>query len=503
MKNWKKVIGVASAAAMTAAMMMPASVFAAEDETFKIGVIGPMTGDYAQYGTNVYNAAKIAADEINENGGFNGYKVEILDAGDDQGDPEKAVNAYNDLIDKGMQETVIVSTGCGSGLHMTAGHKILTEKGWRECGKSDGFSWAEVRTSDCTGKGGKRQTPQNTMAMPVRMWKPEDCFRGFITKWKNHFLRMLPFPRFDGADLSFPDGIETGGEHKAGKNTMAVQMCMRKRDHCSGERSDQKEISNKVVRLYVKAPDLRAAKDTWDEQTSGMGSLAFDETAVPGPEPCCLPQLWRAWNNSMPGMAGQFRVFLGRYGAFISSRIGNRPDRQQQRILCGKLPVDNQKAQFQKQEDQPCDRYAIWKDDCSGTGGTDRNRGNDSAVPPGSRLAGRISVRPSGFQERVYDIRNCGPRHRFCVFDRGAGKLRIVSNCTQAIARDILTEAMWRLEKAGFEIVGHVHDEVIIEAPTGKYTPEDICKIMAENPRWCMDLPLAAAGYRGDYYFKD
>ena len=102
MRNWKKVIGVASAAAMTAAMMMPASVFAA-DETFKIGVIGPMTGDYAQYGTNVYNAAKIAADEINENGGFNGYNVEVLAAGDDQGDPEKAVNAYNDLLDKGMQ----------------------------------------------------------------------------------------------------------------------------------------------------------------------------------------------------------------------------------------------------------------------------------------------------------------------------------------------------------------------------------------------------------------
>ena len=47
--------------------------------------------------------AKIAADEINANGGFNGYQVEILDAGDDQGDPEKAVNAYNDLLDKGMQ----------------------------------------------------------------------------------------------------------------------------------------------------------------------------------------------------------------------------------------------------------------------------------------------------------------------------------------------------------------------------------------------------------------
>ena len=102
MKNWKKVLSLTAAVAMTATMM-PVSVFAAEDETFKIGVIGPMTGDYAQYGLGVYPAAQVAAEEINANGGFNGYNVEILDAGDDQGDPEKAVNAYNDLLDKGMQ----------------------------------------------------------------------------------------------------------------------------------------------------------------------------------------------------------------------------------------------------------------------------------------------------------------------------------------------------------------------------------------------------------------
>ena len=102
MKNWKKAVSLTAAAAMVMATMAPVSVFA-EDETFKIGVIGPMTGDYAQYGTNVYNATKIAVDEINANGGFNGYQVEVLDAGDDQGDPEKAVNAYNDLLDKGMQ----------------------------------------------------------------------------------------------------------------------------------------------------------------------------------------------------------------------------------------------------------------------------------------------------------------------------------------------------------------------------------------------------------------
>ena len=102
MRNLKKVLSVTAAAAMVAAML-PTAVFAEDAETFKIGVIGPMTGDYAQYGTNVYNAAVIAAEEVNANGGFNGYQVEILDAGDDQGDPEKSVNAYNDLLDKGMQ----------------------------------------------------------------------------------------------------------------------------------------------------------------------------------------------------------------------------------------------------------------------------------------------------------------------------------------------------------------------------------------------------------------
>jgi branched-chain amino acid transport system substrate-binding protein len=73
-----------------------------------------MTGDYAQYGLGVYNAAKIAVDEINAAGGINGYQVELLAAGDDQGDPEKAVNAYNDLIDKGMQilDGTVTSGAC-------------------------------------------------------------------------------------------------------------------------------------------------------------------------------------------------------------------------------------------------------------------------------------------------------------------------------------------------------------------------------------------------------
>lgn len=69
---------------------------------FKIGSIGPTTGKDAEYGNAVMNAAQLAVDEINAAGGINGYKVEFMSA-DDMGDAQKAVNAYNDLKDKGMQ----------------------------------------------------------------------------------------------------------------------------------------------------------------------------------------------------------------------------------------------------------------------------------------------------------------------------------------------------------------------------------------------------------------
>ena len=58
MRNLKKVLSITAAAAMAVSTVTPVSVFAESEETFKIGVIGPMTGDYAQYGNGVYNAAR-------------------------------------------------------------------------------------------------------------------------------------------------------------------------------------------------------------------------------------------------------------------------------------------------------------------------------------------------------------------------------------------------------------------------------------------------------------
>lgn len=90
---------------IAAAAAMATSVFAipvqAEDETFKIGGIGPMTGAAAVYGNAVMNSIQIAVDEINEAGGINGFQVEF-NPQDDEHDAEKSVNAYNTLKDWGM-----------------------------------------------------------------------------------------------------------------------------------------------------------------------------------------------------------------------------------------------------------------------------------------------------------------------------------------------------------------------------------------------------------------
>lgn len=81
---------------------------------------------------------------------------------------------------------------------------------------------------------------------------------------------------------------------------------------------------------------------------------------------------------------------------------------------------------------------------------------------------------------------------------------KLVENATQGISRDLLVEAMKRLTRRGFHIVAHIHDECVVEVPIEEHhTVEEIAGIMSENPSWCPDLPLSAAGYKCLTYRKD
>lgn len=89
--------------------------------------------------------------------------------------------------------------------------------------------------------------------------------------------------------------------------------------------------------------------------------------------------------------------------------------------------------------------------------------------------------------------------------DTYGGKL--VENIVQAIARDLLAEAMLRLDTCyGYHIVMHVHDEAVCEIPLNGREEKNLhhmCEFMSENPPWAKDLPLAADGYTTPFYKKD
>ena len=78
---------------------------------------------------------------------------------------------------------------------------------------------------------------------------------------------------------------------------------------------------------------------------------------------------------------------------------------------------------------------------------------------------------------------------------------KFVENIVQAIARDILAEAMMRLEKKGFNIVMHIHDEVVIESDSSSV--EEINEIMSIVPCWATGLILDADGFESEFYKKD
>ncbi len=79
---------------------------------------------------------------------------------------------------------------------------------------------------------------------------------------------------------------------------------------------------------------------------------------------------------------------------------------------------------------------------------------------------------------------------------------KLVENIVQGTARDLLAEAMLRVEEKGYPIVMHCHDEIIAEMPEGTGSVDEMCEIMAVQPEWAEGLPLRADGYQCSFYQK-
>lgn len=80
---------------------------------------------------------------------------------------------------------------------------------------------------------------------------------------------------------------------------------------------------------------------------------------------------------------------------------------------------------------------------------------------------------------------------------------KLVENIVQAVARDCLAEALFKVEDAGYPVVMHVHDEIIMDVPKDFGTMEEVNEIFGESIDWAPGLPLKADGYECFYYMKD
>lgn len=79
---------------------------------------------------------------------------------------------------------------------------------------------------------------------------------------------------------------------------------------------------------------------------------------------------------------------------------------------------------------------------------------------------------------------------------------KITENVVSAIARDLLANAMLRLNEAGFQVVLSVHDEVVAETMAGWFTTADLLAVMLRPPDWARDWPVAAKAWKGARYTK-
>jgi DNA polymerase bacteriophage-type len=107
-------------------------------------------------------------------------------------------------------------------------------------------------------------------------------------------------------------------------------------------------------------------------------------------------------------------------------------------------------------------------------------------------------------EQHVLFADNGAGQFKDCRHGRGAYGGVWTENVVSGIARDLLVEAMQRIEAAGYQITMHIHDEIVAEVPTGfGGGVEEFIKLMTrKKPAWALDLPIAASAWAGPRYCK-
>lgn len=228
-------------------------------------------------------------------------------------------------------------------------------------------------------------------------------------------------------------------------------------------------------------------------------SRAIDDRPLPPTNPPSVGQLRGARYSCLPKMAGWFSEFLGRYIGWVGAWADAGPDRQRR----GVLPREHSLGVLEHASPEQAERDYNRRDS-GGAGKAQPEPSHSGRKNPEGGAAEGSSYDTRRHTEQVYDILDCGPRRRFAVRGSIESPVLVAHNCCQAVGRDVLADAILRVEDAGWPVVLHVHDEVVVEVDEDKAGQclEEVTKILSTAPHWAPDMPLAADGMIADHYTK-
>ena len=351
------------------------------------------------------------------------------------------------LLDKGVQQVTDFL-----GVEITPDHEILTDEGWREANEAHRFNRPKVLLPRGFGvlRNGKRE---RQVGSALRLWER------VRSGWRGAFKAC--------ADA-------------------------------------------KVLRVYDRKDNDQNQRVTRSIPASGVLGVEVDERSMPAADTSGVAQLRCAGHYCLRALE-KVHQLLGRYGRSVRDWVNAGAAGQRERVFAGELLLGDLYGTDEQQAQQRVHKYAMGGNDCSASLSKIRRWGNDYSLPDSARLAGgqvadnarllKHEVENGPSKAKVYDIQNCGPRHRFVVRGRD-GVPFIAHNCTQGYCRDLLAESMLRVEAAGYPVVLHVHDEAAAELPDERGSLEEFNALMAVVPPWAVGMPLAAEGWSGARYKK-
>lgn len=355
---------------------------------------------------------------------------------------------HDGFVDKGVQDVISVH-----GVRSTPDHKFLVDGKWVDAEEA------------CV-------SPARGVLLPHEIKRPIGANLRYV--YRNSHSREARPESPVGAQMQVweDDSQELGGS-TAGEN-------LRKGVPIFG-RSDKGQQFN-----------------SWQERAQAVRCVEVDDRQVSPAISPSLEKLRSTRDNSMPEVEGVVPEFLGRHASDVGGGPDIGPDRQQQRVLPRELPLGDPQPAGQEHEEIKNNSGAI-RDSSA-----ERGEALHTALPPQPRVAdGESNHHSPEPEEQVGDILNCGPRNRFVVRGGPGMPALIAHNCSQGLARDIFCHHMLEIDRAGHDIILHVHDEVVVETDTDKAEEvlREIEGIMSTPPPW-IEIPLAAEGKVLEFYQK-